>query len=78
MKKFITRLVRIGDTLVARDTICPMCGKRHVSSMWVNIICNCGSKYYINTTEWLDRNTGVAIKVEEQEVVYVPSTNEKE
>lgn len=38
---------------------CPFCGKWHIQSMHLNIICPCGAKYYIHTGEWLDRKGGL-------------------
>lgn len=38
---------------------CPFCGKTHGNSNpYLNIVCSCNSKYYANTGEWLNRNTG--------------------
>ena len=39
---------------------CPFCGKTHDNSKhpYLNIVCSCNSKYYANTDEWLNRNTG--------------------
>lgn len=39
---------------------CPFCGKIHDNSKnpHLNIVCSCNSKYYANTDEWLNRNTG--------------------
>lgn len=38
---------------------CPFCGKHHEQRMWINIICDCGAKYYFRDNMWLDRNTGL-------------------
>ena len=37
---------------------CPFCGKDHEQRMHINIICNCGAKYYFRDNTWLDRKTG--------------------
>ena len=78
MKKVITRLVSIGGTIFARDSVCPFCGKRHITLMYINIICDCGAKFYVRTCEWLNRKTGAGLKATEIEVEYVPSDEVKE
>ena len=42
------------------DTVtCPVCGKVHeIKHPLLNIICDCGAKYYGNCEIWLDRKTG--------------------
>ena len=42
------------------DTVtCPVCGKVHeIKHPLINIICDCGAKYYGNCEIWLDRKTG--------------------
>lgn len=43
--------------------VCPFCNKVHsVSSHYLNIICECGGKYYANTRDWFNRNTGEKVK----------------
>ena len=37
---------------------CPFCGKEHEQRAWLNIICNCGAKYYFRNNVWLNRKTG--------------------
>ena len=37
---------------------CPFCNKDHEQSIWLNIICDCGAKYYFRDNIWLDRKTG--------------------
>ena len=37
---------------------CPFCGKCHEQRLHINIICNCGAKYYFNLGKWLNRQTG--------------------
>lgn len=41
---------------------CPFCKRYHFVSSHINIICPCGSKFYINTREWWDRKTGKVVK----------------
>ncbi len=41
--------------------VCPFCGKEHFRHLHINIICDCGAKYYFNTTDWLNRETGEKI-----------------
>lgn len=41
---------------------CPFCGNEHEFKPPVNIICSCGSKFYANTHEWLNRKTGEKLK----------------
>lgn len=41
---------------------CPFCGAEHSARPYLNIICGCGSKYYIHTGEWWNRNTGSIVK----------------
>ena len=45
-----------------RLTVCPFCKKVHKTPFWLNVLCNCGAKYYINTNEWWDRKTGKIVK----------------
>ena len=42
------------------DTVtCPVCGKvREIKHPSLNIICDCGAKYYAKCEIWLDRKTG--------------------
>lgn len=42
------------------DTVtCPVCGKFHeIKHPSLNIICDCGAKYYAKCEIWLDRKTG--------------------
>lgn len=61
-----TKVVGVGDALTYRESTCPFCGKEHVTAQWLNVICPCGAKFYVNTHEWLDRNTGRIIKVKEE------------
>ena len=58
------KVVGIGDSLTYRESTCPFCGKEHVTAQWLNVICSCGAKFYINTHEWWDRKTGRIIKEE--------------
>ena len=37
---------------------CPYCGKEHEQRLWLNIICNCGGKYYFTLKKWWDRRVG--------------------
>lgn len=37
---------------------CPFCGKEHEQRAWLNIICDCGAKYYLIWNVWIDRKTG--------------------
>ena len=37
---------------------CPFCGREHTAPSLLNVICECGAKYYYNTKKWLNRNTG--------------------
>lgn len=37
---------------------CPFCGAIHIWRPHLNIICQCGAKYYIHLNTWLNRNTG--------------------
>lgn len=37
---------------------CPFCGYDHEVKPHLNIICQCGGKYYIHTNEWWNRRTG--------------------
>lgn len=42
--------------------VCPFCKKVHsIASPHLNIICECGGKYYANTGDWLNRNTGETV-----------------
>jgi hypothetical protein len=38
---------------------CPFCGKDYEQRVHINIICNCGAKYYFHDNVWLDRKTGL-------------------
>ena len=38
---------------------CPFCGKQHNQRLYINIICDCGAKYYFHVNTWLDRKTGL-------------------
>ena len=42
------------------DTVtCPVCGKVHeIKHPLLNIVCDCGAKYYGRCEIWLDRKTG--------------------
>ena len=42
------------------DTVtCPVCGKVHeIKHPLLNIVCDCGAKYYAKCEIWLDRKTG--------------------
>ena len=51
-----------NDSETYRAT-CPFCGKEHEQRVWLNIICDCGAKYYGSkfnnqTQGWLNRATG--------------------
>jgi hypothetical protein len=37
---------------------CPFCKREHEQRMYINIICQCGGKYYFAQGFWLDRKTG--------------------
>ena len=42
--------------------VCPFCKKIHrVDSPYLNIICECGGKYYSGTGDWLNRTTGEVV-----------------
>ena len=46
-----------------RSTVCPFCNKIHsIRSPYLNIICECGGKYYASTGDWLNRFTGEMVK----------------
>lgn len=45
-----------------RIVTCPFCKRYHMVPYYLNVICSCGAKYYINTREWLDRRTGKIVK----------------
>ena len=49
-----------------RIITCPFCGKEHVSSAYVNVICPCGAKYYIHNNEFWDRKGTIVKNVESQ------------
>ena len=34
---------------------CPYCGKEHEQKLWLNIICDCGGKYYFTFKRWWKR-----------------------
>lgn len=53
---------------------CPFCGETHETyrNPYINIVCSCNAKYYANTSEWLNRNTGERKKVMlEEDVVKI-------
>ena len=62
-----TKVVGVGDALTYRKSTCPFCGNEHVTAQWLNVLCECGAKFYVNTHEWMDRKTGKIIRVEEEE-----------
>ena len=46
-----------------QSRVCPFCNKIHsVHSPYLNIFCECGGKYYVNTGDWLNRITGEKVK----------------
>lgn len=43
--------------------VCPFCSTVHQrSSLYLNIICSCGGKYYPCNGEWINRKTGERVK----------------
>ena len=45
-----------------RIKTCPFCGSICEGSMYINLICGCGAKYYCQSDIWLDRKTGKEVK----------------
>lgn len=45
-----------------RIRICPFCGSICEGSMYINLLCECGAKYYCQSDIWLDRKTGKEVK----------------
>ena len=39
--------------------VCPFCGTHNTTNSVVNLLCECGSKFYIFDGFWLNRKTGV-------------------
>ena len=43
--------------------VCPFCGSICEGSMFINLICKCGAKYYCQSDIWFDRkNTRKEVK----------------
>ena len=57
---FLLRTERMTKMETKLDTVtCPVCGKVHeIKHPLLNIICDCGAKYYGKCEIWLDRKTG--------------------
>ena len=47
-------------------TTCPFCGKQHIRNIYINAICDCGAKYYVNGKYWLNRKNGEVVKDEQR------------
>ena len=45
---------------------CPFCNTETIQHEFLNIICQCGAKYYYADKLWLNRNTGERIKQVEE------------
>lgn len=45
-----------------RVITCPFCLKQCVANRHINVICECGAKYYINTHEFWDRKNGKIVR----------------
>lgn len=41
---------------------CPFCGKIGEATEFVNILCECGAKYYYVSDIWKDRKTGKEVR----------------
>ena len=41
---------------------CPFCSSTCEGGKYINLICKCGAKYYVQSDIWLDRKTGKEIK----------------
>lgn len=41
---------------------CPFCKRKHFTRPYLNILCHCGAKFYMNDRTWLNRKTGEKIK----------------
>lgn len=51
------------DKLWDRITRCPFCKKYHRTPRYLNVICSCGAKFYVNNGQWLDRKTGKSVQM---------------
>ena len=53
----------VSESARQYSRVCPFCNKIHsVRSLYLNIICECGGKFYANTGEWWNRSTGEKVK----------------
>lgn len=42
---------------------CPFCKREHFHDRpYLNVICHCGAKLYVNDGTWLNRKTGEKVK----------------
>ena len=57
---FLLRMKRMMKMETKNDIVtCPVCGKVHeIKHPLLNIICDCGTRYYVKCEIWLDRKTG--------------------